>query len=266
MTEWVIATDWRPSVCSTFGRLTALITFYVGTLATCTFAGQRSLQHPHCGDFSLFSVFLSPSVSLTETMKIVIVGAGISGLATYLQLRKVLPDFETHEVSIYDSHQPQKTVNSCTTASKYLTDSTAVVGNSIGLTPHSVRLLKYIDEDLYRLFKSRGYVSRSYTFRTARGHTLAVLSSGDGGSPEEYTISCSRHQLWRCLYEIVGENNVQHGEVVDVELEPDRAVVRFADGASRIADLVIGADGVRSVVKRVIFGEEDKKCYAPVYE
>jgi 2-polyprenyl-6-methoxyphenol hydroxylase-like FAD-dependent oxidoreductase len=109
-------------------------------------------------------------------------------------------------------------------------------------------------------------VSRSYTFRTARGHTLAVLSSGDGGSPEEYTISCSRHQLWRCLYEIVGENNVQHGEVVDVELEPDRAVVRFADGASRIADLVIGADGVRSVVKRVIFGEEDKKCYAPVYE
>jgi 2-polyprenyl-6-methoxyphenol hydroxylase-like FAD-dependent oxidoreductase len=95
---------------------------------------------------------------------------------------------------------------------------------------------------------------------------LAVLSSGDGGSPEEYTISCSRHQLWRCLYEIVGENNVQHGEVVDVELEPDRAVVRFADGASRIPDLVIGADGVRSVVKRVIFGEEDKKCYAPVYE
>jgi hypothetical protein len=217
------------------------------------FARQRSLLHPHCGDFSLFSVLLSPFVSLTETMKIVIVGAGISGLATYLQLRKVLPDFETHEVSIYDSYQPQKSDNSCTTASKNLTDSTAVVGNSIGLTPHSVRLLKYIDEDLYQLLKSRGYVSRSYTFRTARGHTLAVLSSGDDGSPEEYTISCSRHQLWRCLYEIVGENNVQHGEVVDVELEPDRAVVRFADG-------------VRSVVKRVIFDEEDKKCYAPVYE
>jgi hypothetical protein len=129
-----------------------------------TFAEQRSSLHPHCGEISLFSVLLSPSVSLTETMKIVIVGAGISGLATYLQLRKVLPDSEMHEVSIYDSHQPQKSVNPCTTASKDLTGSTAVVGNSIGLTPHSVRLLKYIDEDLYRLFKSRGYVSRSYTF------------------------------------------------------------------------------------------------------
>jgi 2-polyprenyl-6-methoxyphenol hydroxylase-like FAD-dependent oxidoreductase len=215
---------------------------------------------------SFFNVLLSPSVSLTETMKIIIVGAGISGLATYLQLQKILPDFEAHEVSIYDSQQPQKCVNSHAAASKDLTDSTAVVGNSIGLTPYSLRLLKYIDEDLYQLFKSRGYVSRSYTFRTARGHTLAVLSSGDGGYPEEYTISCPRHELWRCLYETVGENNVQHGEVVDVQLGPDRPVVRFADGASRIADLVIGADGVRSVVKRAVFDEKDVSHYAPVYK
>ena len=150
-----------------------------------------------------------------------IVGAGISGLATSLQLRKVLPDFGTHEVSIYDSHQPQKSDNSPDVASKDLTESTAVVGNSIGLTPYSVRLLKYIDEDLYQLFKSTGHFSKSYTFRTTRGHTLAVLSSGDGGFPEVYTISCPRHELWTCLYEIVGEDNVQHGEVVNVELRPE---------------------------------------------
>lgn len=199
-------------------------------------------------------------------MKIVIVGAGVSGLATYLQLRKTLPAIETHEISIYDSHQPQEDSISRTAGSENLTDSTAVVGNSIGLTPHSVRLLRYIDEDLYHLFKSRGYVSKSYTFRTARGHTLAVLSSGDGGSPEEYTISCPRHELWRCLYEVVGKENVQHREVVGVDLEADRSVIRFADGTSKIADLVIGADGVRSVVKQAIFGKEDEKSYAPIYE
>jgi hypothetical protein len=38
MTEWVIAADWRPNICSTVGGLTALITFYVGTLATCAFS------------------------------------------------------------------------------------------------------------------------------------------------------------------------------------------------------------------------------------
>jgi 2-polyprenyl-6-methoxyphenol hydroxylase-like FAD-dependent oxidoreductase len=109
-------------------------------------------------------------------------------------------------------------------------------------------------------------VSKSYTFKTARGHTLAVSSSGDGGSPEEHTISCPRYELWKCLYESVGDDNVQHRKVVDVELEADRSVVRFADGGKQAADLVIGADGVRSVIKRAMFGEKDGKLYAPVYE
>lgn len=199
-------------------------------------------------------------------MKIVIVGAGVSGLATYLQLRKSLRAIETHEISIYDSHHPQGDTAAPNIGPENLTDSTAVVGNSIGLTPHSVRLLRYIDENLYHLFKSRGYVSKSYTFSTARGHTLAVISSGDGGSPEEYTISCPRHELWKCLYETVGKENVQHREVVKVDMEADRSIVRFADGTSKIADLVIGADGVRSVVKQAIFGKEDFNSYAPVYE
>jgi 2-polyprenyl-6-methoxyphenol hydroxylase-like FAD-dependent oxidoreductase len=49
-------------------------------------------------------------------------------------------------------------------------------------------------------------------------------------------------------------------------LESDRSIVRFADGAIKIADLVIGADGVRSIVKRAVFGREDETNYAPVYE
>lgn len=212
------------------------------------------------------NILQQPLGVLTGIMKIIIVGAGVSGLATFLQLRKVLGAFDTHEVSIYDSHQPQERAITHTATCNDLTDSTAVVGNCIGLTPHSVRLLRYIDEDLYQLFKSRGYVSKSYTFRTARGHTLATLSSGDGGWPEEYTISCPRYELWKCLYETVGKDNVQHREVVDVGLEADRSVVRFADGGKQTTDLVIGADGVRSVVKQAIFGEKDEKLYAPVYE
>jgi 2-polyprenyl-6-methoxyphenol hydroxylase-like FAD-dependent oxidoreductase len=51
---------------------------------------------------------------------------------------------------------------------------------------------------------------------------------------------------------------VQHCEVVDVEPEADRSVVRIADGGEQVADLVIRADGVRSVVKRAIFGKDDE--------
>ncbi|KAF7195957.1 Zeaxanthin epoxidase, chloroplastic [Pseudocercospora fuligena] len=46
----------------------------------------------------------------------------------------------------------------------------------------------------------------------------------------------------------------------------DRPVVKFEDGRSSAVDLVVGADGVHSVVKRSIFGEADKSQYAPRFE
>ena len=147
-----------------------------------------------------------------------------------------------------------------------LTDSTAVVGNTIGLAPNSVRLLKYIDTRLYGIFKARGYANQAYTFKTARGHTLAVTSTGDKGFPEEYTVSCQRHDLWKCLHEVVGEDKIKYRKVIDVDLSGKKPVVKFADGGKEDADLVVGADGVRSIVKRAILGEEDECKYAPHYE
>lgn len=205
------------------------------------------------------------------TMKIIIVGAGVSGLSTYLQLCKLLLSFDSHTILIYESQKPRETVPSGTSDPSLsdledLTDSTAVVGNSIGLTPNSVRLLKYINTKLYETFKVRGYVSESYTFKTARGHTLAVMSTGDKRSPEEYTISCPRYGLWKCLHDVVGEDKIQYRKVIDVDFSGEKPVVRFADGGEEDADLVVGADGVRSVVKKAIFGEEDERKYAPHYE
>lgn len=204
-------------------------------------------------------------------MKIIIVGAGISGLSTYLQLRKVLPAFHSHAILVYESQKPPKTVPSRTSnpsLSKLedLTDSTVVVGNTIGLAPNSVRLLKYIDTKLYEMSKAQGYVSQTYTFKTARGHTLAVTSTGDKMSPEEYTISCPRYGLWKCLHEFVGEDKIQYRKVVDVDLSGKKPIVKFADGGEEDADLVVGADGVRSVVKKAMFGEENERKYAPRYE
>lgn len=204
-------------------------------------------------------------------MKIIIVGAGVSGLSTYLQLRKVLPAFDSHTILVYESQKRRESVPSGTSSPSLskledLTDSTAVVGNTIGLAPNSLRLLKYIDSRLYESFKARGYVSQNYTFKTARGHTLAVTSTGDKGSPEEYTISCPRYGLWECLHDVVGEDKIRYRKVIDVELTGQKPIVKFADGGQEDADLVIGADGVRSVVKKAIFGEENERKYAPNYE
>lgn len=206
-----------------------------------------------------------------SSMKIIIVGAGVAGLSTYLQLRKVLPSFSSHTIHIYESHKPRENAPSAISKSALasqhdLTDTAAIVGNSIALVPSSMRLLKYIDTKLYDIFKSRGYVNEAYTFKTARGHLIAVTPTGDKGFPPEYTVSCPRYGLRECLLAVVGEDKVQYRAVVTVNLSGEKPVVKFADGGEESADLVIGAEGVRSAVKKAIFGEDNDHQYAPHYE
>lgn len=200
-------------------------------------------------------------------MKIIIVGAGVSGLATYLQLKALLPQLLKQDVQIliYDAHISQSSSPGPAEGS-LVSDSTAIVGNSIILPPSSIRLLYRISPKLHGLFKSRGFENRAFTIRSARGHTLAKIPTDDGGSPTEYSVSCPRWVLWECLREVVGEENIASGKVVRVDVDGEQPVVRFADGRLEVADLVVGADGVHSVVKRAIFGEDDEKHYAPRFE
>ncbi|KAK1621895.1 hypothetical protein BDP81DRAFT_455850 [Colletotrichum phormii] len=208
-------------------------------------------------------------------MKVIIVGAGVAGLSAYLQLKKLLPKSTLEDIRIYESHRGQPPVTGeanqhqvLETEPAALTDSATVVGNIIALTPTTLRLLRYIDEGLYYLFQSRGYQNETYRFRTARGHSLATTATDDGRSPREYTVSCPRAMLRDCLLEIVGENNVKYRKVVAVHLNNGaKPIVRFADGREESADLVLGADGVRSVVKEAIFEPAgDATLLSPHYE
>lgn len=81
-------------------------------------------------------------------MKIIIVGAGISGLSTYLHLRKHLPNPDSHTITIYESHQARSKLPSAnSTASEHanlnldtLSESTAIVGGGLGISPNGMRV------------------------------------------------------------------------------------------------------------------------------
>lgn len=213
-------------------------------------------------------------------MRIIIVGAGVSGLSTYLLLEKLLPPIlgkttRKLEFLIYDSH---------ISIPAGAGSGAGAIGNTSILPPTSIKILQQIDPELYTLFKSQGFENHAFTIRSARGHALAKLptttttaTTATVDQKEEYAISCPHAVLKECLREIVGrrEQSILHGKVVDVELREGESPngnqkprVKFSDGRPAVeADLVIGADGVHSVVKRAVFGQEaDEKHYAPEFE
>lgn len=215
-------------------------------------------------------------------MRIIIVGAGVSGLSTYLLLEKLLPPIlgkttRKLEFLIYDSH-----ISIPAGAGKGA--GAGAIGNTSILPPTSIKILQQIDPELYTLFKSQGFENHAFTIRSARGYTLAKLptttttaTTATVDQKEEYAISCPHAVLKECLREIVGRRGqpILHGRVVDVELRGGESLdgnqkprVEFSDGRPAVeADLVIGADGVHSVVKRAVFGQEaDEKHYAPEFE
>lgn len=213
-------------------------------------------------------------------MRIIIVGAGVSGLSTYLLLEKLLPPIlgkttRKLEFLIYDSH---------ISIPAGARAGAGAIGNTSILPPTSIEILQQIDPELYTLFKSQGFENHAFTIRSARGHSLAKLSTttttattATVDQKEEYAISCPHAVLKECLREIVRRRGqpILYGKVVDVELgggeSPNgnqKPRVKFSDGRPAVeADLVIGADGVHSVVKRAVFGQEaDEKHYAPEFE
>ena len=204
-------------------------------------------------------------------MKIIIIGAGFSGVATYLLLRRMCPPPE-HTILLCDAHDPREVRRRSDRDGLALSpdgsvrDSAAVVGNIISLEPPAVRLVRFIDPKLCETFKARSYVNTHYILRSARGHTLAVVPTADGNLPVEYTLSCPRFDSWQWLHEHVGYTSICYRRVVEVNLDGERPVVYFADGGREDADLVVGADGVRSVVKKALFSHEDQSKYEPQFE
>lgn len=207
-------------------------------------------------------------------MKIIIVGAGIAGISTYLLLKKHLLDdpssnLKDHiSITIYESHHPkvgnrddEKEGNA---SFEELSSSTALVGGGIGIAPNGMRILGELDEKLHDKVLKRGFLVENAVFRSSRGWTLGKIRWGDMREPEEFCVSIARHRLWECLRDAIGEDVIQYKKVASVKNGiGGKSVVTFADGSEdEEAELVIGADGVKSAVRKAIFGEK----YPPSYE
>jgi salicylate hydroxylase/6-hydroxynicotinate 3-monooxygenase len=133
-----------------------------------------------------------------------------------------------------------------------------VVGAGIQLTPNATRALDGLG--LLQKLRDRGHAPPiGYNRVWNTGELTHAWPMGEAierrfGMPD---LSMHRADLHAELLSAVPAGSVRLGHVlVGIEREGGSYLLRFADGTSAPADAVIGADGLHSTVRRLLFGEQ----------
>ncbi|PWD51703.1 monooxygenase [Serinibacter arcticus] len=161
-------------------------------------------------------------------MKIIVVGAGIGGTSAGIALQRL-----GHDVVIYDRMRENKPVG----AALSLWSNGVKVLNWLGLADEVAALGGRMESMAYR---------DGATGETLCDFSLAPVTAATGQRP--YPVA--RADLQQLLLTTFGLDRVHLGtEVVGVSDDGETVTAHFADGTSDTADLLIGADGARSVVR-----------------
>jgi 2-polyprenyl-6-methoxyphenol hydroxylase-like FAD-dependent oxidoreductase len=158
-------------------------------------------------------------------MKVVIAGAGIGGLATAIAIGRA-----GHEVEVLER-----------------APVLGEIGAGVALWPNGQRALEALGIDL-----TGGLPVRGLEFRSRRGRLLMETPVADLRARYGHDlVLVHRAELHSLLLDAVGRDRVRAGaEVVALEEDAVAVGVGLASGDRRQADVVVGADGLRSAVRR----------------
>jgi len=184
-----------------------------------------------------------------SSLSVLVVGAGIGGLTTALEL---------HRAGIY-----------CQVAESVPAFAPAGVG--INILPHASRQLGQLG--LERQLSQRAVLTRESVFYNRFGQLIYTEPAGREAGYADPQYSIHRADLHEVLLgavtERLGAGAVRAGHrVTRVEQDDQRAIARIerADGTATAleADVVIGADGIHSAVRAQLYPGEGPPRYSGV--
>ncbi len=173
---------------------------------------------------------------MSASCRIAIVGGGLAGLASANALKTVGIKAEVFEAA----------------------PELGEIGASVNTSPQAVKALRAIG--VGERIAAVGHKSPGvYTRNMQTGEFLQFTDRGEVaerfGAPY---YSFHRADLLECLASGLDRNSIHLGHrLVRLDERDDRAILTFANGAQVAAEYVIGADGVRSVVRQALYGDDN---------
>lgn len=175
-----------------------------------------------------------------RNIKVVILGGGIAGLSLGAGLIKQ-PHIDVH---IYESVQKYQDV-----------------GAGLALHLNAIKAMILIGPELRDAYSSRALLMGEEDVEMStdvilghgpnKGEVVAELGKAKGRR------TVHRHKLMEGLSELVPKENITFGKrAARIEQQGDVAKVTFRDGEEIEADCVIGADGVHSMTRKYLLGED----------
>ncbi|KAL5113206.1 hypothetical protein ACEQ8H_008933 [Pleosporales sp. CAS-2024a] len=189
-----------------------------------------------------------------EAFHVSIVGAGIAGLALAMGLHKKGISFTIYEA-----------------AKEY-----SVVGAGIGFGPNGMQALDLIEPGFRPLYEAicttnKGKGTEHIFFEgqlidKGLGHDQPWFGNSSWGHPDYVRRSAHRKELLDIMTSFIPIENVQFNKALEsIEQQSDKVVLKFADGETTEATLVVGSDGIKSIVREDVLGSSYPDEVAPVY-
>ena len=134
------------------------------------------------------------------------------------------------------------------------------VGAWLGVQVNGLDALRAVDAE--GAVRAVGFPTPVIEFRTHTGRVLGTLPTGSPASGRTTGLSLRRSDLYRALHGEARRRGIEvrHGSrLTGVQDTGDGVTAVFADGRTETADLLVGADGVRSTVRALV----DPDCPPP---
>ncbi|MFD9002280.1 FAD-dependent oxidoreductase [Streptomyces sp. NPDC059582] len=164
--------------------------------------------------------------------RILVIGGGTAGAATALALHRA-----GHEATVYEAHP----------------DAAEDLGAFLTLASNGMRALAQIDAAA--AVTAAGFPLTTMRVLDGSGTELATRPLGEADDPLLRYRCLRRGELNATLQaEAVRRGiDIRHGaRLLSVQDGPDAVTARFADGSTASGDLLIGADGLNSAVRRSV--------------